>query len=174
MPKSHFITDRLILRPCSREDASFILELLNTPKWVKYIGDRQVHTVEEAEKYIADRMLPQLTKLGYGNYTMILKEEGTKIGTCGLYNREDVEGIDIGFATLPAYEKKGYAYEAASRILSAAFEEFGIEKVCGYTTKDNLDSRRLLIKLGFERVGTTYLPNDEEKLEAYKKVKVND
>jgi len=105
---------------------------------------------------------------------MIRKKDGTKIGTCGIYDRAGVEGFDIGFATLPDYEKKGYAYEATSRILSAAFEEFGIEKVCGYTTKDNLDSQRLLIKLGFERVGTTYLPNDEEKLEAYRKVKVND
>lgn len=59
-------------------------------------------TIEEARDYIADRMLPQLEKLAYGNYSMIHKEGETKIGNCGPYEKDDVEVIDIGFASLPA------------------------------------------------------------------------
>ena len=40
-----FETDRLILKPTSEEDAEFIFELLNTPKWLKYIGDRNVKSI---------------------------------------------------------------------------------------------------------------------------------
>lgn len=36
-----FETDRLLLQPTSTSDAQLIFELLNSPKWLKYIGDRK-------------------------------------------------------------------------------------------------------------------------------------
>ena len=53
-------TERLILKPTQPEDASFLLALLNSPKWLEHIGDRNVHSIAEAEQYIVERMLPQL------------------------------------------------------------------------------------------------------------------
>ena len=117
-----FETERLILKPASEEDASFIFELFNTPKWLQYIGDRNVKTVEDARDYIKTRMVPQLERLGYSNYVVIRKTDNCKVGTCGLYDREGLEGIDIGFAFLPEYEKKGYAFEGAIELQHVAFE----------------------------------------------------
>ena len=91
----------------SEKEIKFILELFNTPKWLKYIGERNMKTTENAEKYIETKMLPQLKKLGYSNYTLIKKEDNIKFGTCGLYDREGLDGIDIGFALFPEHEKKG-------------------------------------------------------------------
>jgi len=104
-----FETGRLILKPTSEEDAEFIFKLFNTPKWLKYIGDRNIKTVENARAYIKTVMLSQLRKLGYSSYTLVKKQDNVKVGTCGLYNREGLAGIDIGFALLPEYEGKGYA-----------------------------------------------------------------
>jgi len=162
-----FETARLLLRPTSVEDAAFIYELLNTPSWLKYIGDRNVHSPEQAEVYIKEKMIPQLEKLGYANYTVIRKEDHEKIGSCGLYDREGLEGIDIGFAFLPAYERKGYALEASERIRDAAFKEFGITSISAITSKDNIASQNLLEKLGLNCTGTTVLPNDDEELLMY-------
>ena len=78
-----FETERLILKPTSEEDAEFILELFNTPKWIKYVGDRNIKTVENAREYIKTKMLSQLEKLGYSNYTLIRKADNCKIGLCG-------------------------------------------------------------------------------------------
>ncbi|MEL6863188.1 MAG: GNAT family N-acetyltransferase [Bacteroidota bacterium] len=172
MTYKNFETERLYLRPTSEADAEFILTLLNTPSWMQYIGDRKVHTVEEAKNYIKVKMLPQLERLGYGNYTLIRKEDQQKIGTCGLYDREGLEGIDIGFALLPAYEKKGYAFEAATKIRDAAFQEFNIPMICAITTESNSSSQRLLEKIGLKRSGTTVLPNDEEELLVYQLTKL--
>lgn len=162
-----FETERLLLRPTIQEDAEFILELLNTPKWLQFIGDRNVKTTEEAKAYIQSKMLPQLKRCGYSNYTLIRKVDRLKIGTCGLYDREGLEGIDIGFAFLPKYEQKGYAFESANKLMNMAFDEFGICKINAIVSKDNLSSQVLLEKLGLKLEGTTILPNDDEELLLY-------
>ncbi|MGA9269594.1 MAG: GNAT family N-acetyltransferase [Lutimonas sp.] len=164
----NFETERLLLRPTGLEDATLVLELLNTPKWLKFIGDRNVKTLEEAQEYIKSRMIPQLKRLGYSNYTIVKKSDGTPIGTCGLYDREGLEGIDIGFALLPQFEGQGYGFEAAARIKSAAFEDFGIDQLQGITSPENIASQALLRKLGFNLAGTTRLPNQKEDLFLFK------
>lgn len=163
-----FETERLLLRPTSEEDAAFILELLNSPKWLRYIGDRNVQTVESAREYIRERMLPQLQKLGYSNYTVIRKSDGVKMGTCGLYDREGLEGIDLGYAFLPEHERQGYALESARLLTHAAFEEFGIRELFAITTEENRSSRNLLEKLGMKPDGPISIPGDDEELLLYR------
>lgn len=60
-------------------------------------------------------MRPQFERLGFGNYIMIRKSDGIKLGSCGLYDREGLDGIDIGYALMPQFERQGYAIEAASK-----------------------------------------------------------
>ena len=163
-----FETERLILTPTKTDDAEFIFELLNSPKWLQYIGDRNVKSVEEAEKYIENRMLPPLEKNGFSNYTVRRKTDLVKIGTCGLYDREGMEHVDIGFAFLPEFENQGYAYEAASKILFEAKNSFDLKIVTAFTTKDNFSSQKLLEKLGLKNSGFIRIPNDEEELVFYK------
>lgn len=168
MKYKSFETERLILRPTSENDSDFIFELLNTPKWLKYIGDRDVKTVENAREYIHKKMTPQLERLGFSNYTLITKQDNKKIGTCGLYDREGIEGIDIGFAFLPKYEKKGFAFESSNKLKEVAFSEFGFKTISAITTKDNISSQKLLERLGLKFIKTTKIPNDDEELLLYK------
>jgi RimJ/RimL family protein N-acetyltransferase len=165
---AHFETERLVLQPTTEEDAGFILELLNSPKWLEYIGDRNVNTEEDAKQYIKNKISPQLEKLGFANYTLIRKSDGLKIGSCGLYDREGVEGIDIGFALLPAFEGLGYGFESASKVLEIGKTKFNIDRFSAITTKDNLASQRLIEKLGLRYIETIRIPNDEEELLLYR------
>ena len=141
---------------------------MNTPKFIEYVGDRKINSIEDAEKYIRIKMLPQLLNLGYSCYSLIRKSDNLKIGTCGLYDRDGIDGIDIGFGLLPEYEGLGYAYESATRLKKAAFEEFELEEIKAITSKENISSQRLLEKLGLEKVGTTKLPNEEDELLLYR------
>lgn len=163
-----FETERLLIKPTSEGDAEFIYQLINTPKFIKYIGDRDIKSIESANDYIKTKMLPQLKRLGYSNYTIFRKSDHIKIGTCGLYDREGIAGIDLGFAFLPGYEGKGYAFESANRLKQAAFEEFEIKEIKAITSKENISSQRLLDKLGLEMTGTIILPNEDEELLLYK------
>lgn len=162
-----FTTERLILRPTQPEDAAYILKLLNMPKWLEFIGDRNVHTLTQAENYIKERMLPQLQRTGFGNYTVIKKDDGAKIGGCGLYDREGLEGVDIGFSFLPEHEGKGYGYESAQCILNAAFNEFNLPKVSAITAQKNIASQKLIEKLGLTFKKLVNIPNDPKELMYY-------
>lgn len=159
-----FETERLYIRPTNEEDALFLLGLMNTPKWLQFIGDRNIKTLDHASMYIKNKIIPQLHRLGYSNYTIIRKGDNTKLGTCGLYDRNGLEGIDIGFALLPEHEGNGYALEATYRLQQAAFEEFGLNHLSAITAKDNTASQGLLVKLKFKLTGTVVLPEDTETL----------
>ncbi len=163
-PFISFETERLLIRPTTVEDAPFILRLMNTPKWLKFIGDRNIKTLENAQTYIVAKMIPQLQQLGYSNYTMVRKADTKKIGSCGLYDREGLDGIDLGFALLPEYEGQGYAFEASDRLARAAIQEFGLTRLTAITTKNNKGSQHLLKKLQFKLADTVILPNDTEEL----------
>jgi RimJ/RimL family protein N-acetyltransferase len=163
-----FRSDRLIIRPTLEQDSDLIYQLMNSPKFIKYVGDRQLYSVEDAEKYIQDKMLPQLHSHGYSNYSLINKKNGAKIGICGLYDRDGLEGIDIGFGILPEYEGLGYAFESSSRIIKAGFEELEILEIKAITNKKNISSKNLLVKLGFKLNGTIVLPNESDELLLYK------
>ncbi|MBL4668161.1 MAG: GNAT family N-acetyltransferase [Flavobacteriales bacterium] len=162
-----FETDRLFIKPTIESDADFIFELMNTPKWIKNIGQRNINSIEDAKNYINNKILPQLEKLGYSNYTVSLKIDNTKIGTCGLYNREGIDGVDIGFAFLPQHEKMGYAFESSNKIMQIALPEFGIKKISAITIKENLNSQKLIEKLGLSFIKMIKLPNDSEDLMLY-------
>lgn len=162
-----FETERLLLNHTTERDAEFIFELLNTPKWIQFIGNRNIQTLADAEKYIQIKMTPQFERLGFSNFTITRKSDKTKLGTCGLYDREGLEEIDIGFAFLPAYEKQGYAFEAATKIKEIAFNEFGIKKLCAITLETNFASQNLLKKLGLKSNGLITLPNEVQPLLLY-------
>ena len=160
-------TQRLILKQTSIDDAGFILELLNTPKWLKYIGDRHVHSVKDAIEYIATKITPQFDRLGFGNFIVIRKNDNTKVGTCGLYDREGIDGVDIGFGFLPDYEKKGYAFEASIKIKELALETFKLKQINAITDLENLASQKLLAKLGLKYIKNIKLPDSEDELMFY-------
>ncbi len=161
-------TQRLLLRPTSLEDAAFIFELLNTPKWLQFVGDRNINNIAAAEDYIQNKMLPDLRKNGFGNFTVIRKEDGVKIGCCGLYDREGVAGIDIGFAFLPAYGGQGYAVESAAKIKAIAVSDFKFSQLSAITNPENTGSQKLLEKLDFHFVETITLPSAEEAVLLFK------
>ena len=162
-----FETERLFLRPMSLDDDAFILQLYNSPKWLQFIGDRNLRNTEDARVYIKDRMLPQLYKLGFSNYCVIRKVDNVKIGACGLYDREGLQEIDLGFAFLPEYEGKGYASEATTTLVKVAKTVFRLKTLQAITRLDNAGSQKLLEKLGFEHIENIKIPKDSAELMLY-------
>jgi RimJ/RimL family protein N-acetyltransferase len=137
-------TERLRIRPVNLQDASFILRLVNSAGWLKYIGDRNVKGIEDSENYI-HRILSN-PKFFYNVFE--LKNSGQQIGIVSFLHRNEYQYPDIGFALLPEYEKKGYSFEASKTYLDNIFKNDLADKVIGITKPDNHVSIKLLEKLG--------------------------
>lgn len=149
-------TPRLRLRQLVADDAPFILELLNEPGWLRFIGDRGVHDLEGARGYIEKGPRSMYTRLGFGLYCVEAKGEGTPLGMCGLLKRDNLEHVDLGFAFLARHQGRGYAREAAAASLAEA-RGLGLTEVAAITSPDNQRSIQLLESLGFRAAGRRQL-----------------
>ena len=161
-------TDRLTLSKVTLKDAPLIYELMNSPRWIKYIGDRNIKTINDARGHIKKIIIQSYEQNGFGFYKVVLKESKEATGICGLIKRTYLSYPDIGFALLPQFEGKGYGFESANKLKNIASDEFGIEILSAITTKINFSSQKLLEKLGFKLSGTTRLISDGEELLVYK------
>ena len=147
-------TERLVLRHLTLNDAPFILQLLNEPSFLRFIGDRKVRTQQDARIYILNGPIASYEKNGFGLFLTFLKETGDPIGMCGLLKRDTLEDVDVGFAFLPAYWRQGYASEAAAGALAYARDERGLKRIVAITSPDNVGSIKVLEKVGltFEKM----------------------
>ena len=164
---NHLETERLTMRPISSDDAEFILELYNSPKFIEFIGDRNINNTEDAANYIIQKFLPQYEKLGFGNYLITRKSDGKKIGSVGIFEREGLDVHDIGFSFLPEFEGNGYGFESASKLLETVVEGFSLKKISAITTKTNFSSQKLIEKLGLKFQKMVTLPDDDVELLYY-------
>ena len=159
-------TDRLVLRRLRVDDAEFILGLLNEPSFLQYIGDKGVRTLDDARRYLLTGPMDSYERHGFGLYLTALKESGVPIGMCGLLKRETLDDVDIGFAFLPKYWLKGYAFESASAVMDYGRDTLGLERIVAVTAPDNTGSIRVLEKLGmrFEKMVRLAEDGPESKL----------
>lgn len=160
-------TERLLIREMdSAIDAEFVFELLNTPKFIQYIGDRGVRSLDQAREFIEDRYRRTYRDHGYGLYAVDLKTDHTTVGMCGFVRRDTLPAPDIGFAFLPQYEKKGYGFESAESVMRYGREKLGFIHILAITSLDNEASESLLAKLGFAFEDLMDFP-DGEKLKLF-------
>ena len=157
MQQDTFKTERLVLTPLSLEDWEFVKELVNTDGWIRFIGQRNIRSREDAETYIRKIIDNPATSF------WVMKSGHQKLGVLSFIQREYLPAPDIGFALLPVHEGKGYAYEAATGLLKLVENEYAA--IYATTIPSNTKSIALLNKLGlqFEKEITI----EQEKLNVY-------
>ena len=160
-------TERLVLRRLTTDDAEFIIELLNQPSFLRYIGDREVRNSADAVRYVQTVPIASYERFGFGLYLVELKETGVPIGICGLLKRDQLPDVDIGFAFLPDFWSQGYAFESASAVMTYGREVLGLKRIVAITSLDNDASIRLLEKVGLRFEGLIKLSEDQSEVRLF-------
>lgn len=160
-------TPRLRLRRLATADAPFIVALLNSPDFLRYIGDRKVRSVEDARRYLLEGPIAAYARDGYGMYAVDRRQDGLTVGLCGLVRRPGLDDPDIGFAFLPEHCRLGYGSESAAAMLRHARAVLGLERVVAIVARGNAASIRLLERLGLAFEREVRLPHDPEALLLY-------
>lgn len=158
-------TERLHLRWLAHEDSEFIIELLNDRSFIENIADRKVRTTEDAQKYI-DKIRKNYETQGYG-FFLVSDHSGNKLGICGVIHRDGLKHPDIGFAFLPGYTGRGYAYESARALMEKATRDWAIQTMSAIVTPGNQRSVHLLKKLGLVYSGRIKLTQEDDEVELY-------
>lgn len=143
------LTERLALRAFAPADAAFVLALVNSPGWRRYIGDRGLRTVADAEAYLAQGPIASYARHGFGLLHVSRREDGAPVGMCGLLKRDTLPDVELGFAFLGAHEGHGYASESGRAVLELARQRHGLRRLAAIVQPDNAASLRVLAKLGF-------------------------
>lgn len=158
-------TTRLHLAKLTLADAPFIFKLVNEPGWIKFIGDRGIRNLEDAENYIINGPQKSYADFGFGLFKVSLLD-GTPIGLCGLLQRDYLEHPDIGFAFMAEFTGQGYALEAATATMQYASDTLGQKTIMATTLPENEKSISLLEKIGlhFVKLTKTSVNGPEVKL----------
>ncbi len=89
---------------------------------------------------------------GIQYWPVFLLEDGSPVGSCGLRPREGHPRIpELGVHVLSSCWRRGYALEAAGRVVAHAFDALGFDALFAGHHPDNAASRALLERLGFVR-----------------------
>lgn len=160
-------TDRLSLRRLTPADAPFILELVNDPSFIRNIGDRKVRSLVDAERYIETAAISSYEKNGFGLWLVSLKETNESIGMCGLIRRAALEDVDIGYAFLPRFWRKGYAVESARAVRDYGRDVVGLKRLVAITDPANEGSIRVLEKIGMKFEKMIRLSADDIELKLF-------
>src|SRR5258708_13321887 len=153
-------TERLVLRHLDLNDDAFILELLNEPAFLRFIGDKGVRTFSDAREYMQKGPIDSYGRHGFGLYATCLLD-GTPAGICGLVKRDGFTDVDVGFAFLSRHRSQGYATESAAAVLIHAPQGWRLQRIAATPAPANWGSIPVLPKIGltFARIVRLYHPS---------------
>lgn len=149
-------TQRLRFRLWQEHDFPLARALWGDATVTRWIGG----PFDDAE---VERMLRQQIEFheraGVQYYLVFLRERDQHVGCCGLRPRDDPHApLELGFHLLPEHWGQGFASEAARAVIDFAFSVRGAPALFAGHHPENVSSRRLLSRLGFEHTHDELYP----------------
>ncbi len=139
-------TDRIILRPITKEDAQPIFAMRSDPQVMRFIraAAAKLSEAENWVKLVSSRWADE--KIGF--CSLIEKQSGKFLGWCGLWRLEETGEIEVGYAITKEFWRRGYAAEAAEALLKYGFGTLNLNKIVAVARPENRASQRVMEKLG--------------------------
>ena len=142
-------TERLILRAITPEDRYSVFENFSDPDVAKWFFETPFSKIEQADQIIRTFIMNADKGIGF-TWAILLKDSGKFIGTCSYENYLAQKQGEIGFDLGKKFWGKGYMAEALREIINFGFTVLGLMEIEANTYSHNVNSKRLLEKLGFK------------------------
>lgn len=145
-------TDRLILRPFTAEDDAVIMRISSDPDTVKYLyywGREGMTPRQDTDRFLYKHAIAEWQRkpIRMREYAVVLKENMQVIGDASIENYGGGKG-EIGWILLPEYRGRGYATEAAKRLLRFGFETLELKEIIAECDERNGFSSRVMERSG--------------------------
>lgn len=138
-------TERLVLRPFEETDAEGLHACLGDKEVVRY-EPYGAMTMEECRLEAARRASDEA-------FWAVCLADGTLIGNLYLSGADEFGTREIGYVFARACWHKGYATEAARRLMAYAFERLATRRIIALCDTRNAASFALMERLGMRREG---------------------
>ncbi len=168
-------TDRLVLRPLGLDDLELGIDMFTDPDVSRYVGG---HVTAEEIKREMPKYIRRCGGGCIGIWCVTNKDSNEKLGTAILLplpiEQDDTDwnllkgpdipdgDIEIGYVLKKSAWGKGYAKEAAERLLRFAFEDTPLQEIVATIDDENEKSRNILKKIGLREIGTQLAYGDED------------
>jgi ribosomal-protein-alanine N-acetyltransferase len=144
-------TPSLDLRPFADGDAEAMHRIYSDPVVMRYVATGPAANIAATQRLLNDYAVHQRAH-GFSFWGVVERASGMLIGDAGLY-RTPAGEVELGYTLALAAWGRGYATEAATAWLEAAFGPLGITEVIALAEPDNVASLRVLEKAGMRRTG---------------------
>lgn len=162
-------TKRLLLREVTKDDAYSLFSCFSNEDVTRYYGQETLNNIEQAEALVEFFANSYKEKRGV-RWGIELKGYQGIIGTMGFNTWSPKhKRAEIGYEIHPEHWRKGYTFEAISKVIQYGFDEFGLTRIGAVVFMENKASIKLLTKAGFEKEGILrgYMYQNGEAYDTY-------
>ena len=157
-PRSASIeTSRTILRRIALSDLESLHRFESNPLIMQFTPSRIPQTLEQTKTRLEGQIAKQASLEPFGIWMADLKATSTPVGWFMLMPAENSQ-LELGFMILQSHWNLGLTTEVSRALIEYVRKQTGIGKIIAKTNHDNFASQRALEKLGFQRTGTTTVP----------------
>ena len=146
-------TERLILRELEYTDENDLFEMDYDPEVKLYIENNTLKSIDEISKVI-EIIKGQYKENGMARWAVVDKLTNEFIGWSGLkYFNKPLNNhnhfYELGFRFKKKHWGKGFATDSSTAILDYGFANLNVDKIFAITNPENVNSKKVLSKLGF-------------------------
>lgn len=147
-------TERLILRELEYTDTNDLFEMDSNPEVHLYIENNPVKSIDEIVKVI-EMLKKQYQENGIARWAVVEKLTNECIGWSGLkYFKQPLNNhnnfYELGYRFKKKHWGKGFATESSNAILNYGFTNLKVDSIFAITDPKNINSKKVLTKLGFD------------------------
>ena len=146
-----FETPRLLLKPILESDLNILHSIFVNPYVRKYLCDDNIFSLTQVEEMLVESQ-KLFNEQKFGLWLIETKNEREVIGFVGLWYFFDEKQPQLIYALLPEATKKGYATEAAIKIVEYCFNQLGYQYVLASCDRPNVDSMKVAQRIGMKQV----------------------
>ena len=142
-------TERLVLRTWHSDDAADALAIWGDPQVMRYVGE------PFADLAIARRAIERAAEAqcgcGVSLWAVVEKASNEIVGACGFHFVAEGPELELAYHFKPTHWGRNFATEAAHACVLYAFERLHAIRIIAGVHTENVASRRVLEKVGFQR-----------------------
>lgn len=147
LDKVELKTERLLLRPFTFSDVADVVAYANDDQWGRYFALPYPYATRDGEEFVARHLLRSWdTEPGFA-----ITLDGRVIGSTGLRVNASERVAEVGYALAREHWGKGLTPEAVAAVITWVFPTYDLDKVFARGDSRNLQSQRVMEKLGMTR-----------------------